>query len=346
MIQNDKMLQSWQSYYYNIGLPAELAGIYIDYARRMHGKGLPAIFEFSHLSALLGRTPEYLASAVNAPHKHYREFTIPKRSGGARTVSAPYSTLLDCQKWIYENILAHVECHPAAHGFVPNRSILTNANVHVSSRQILKIDLEDFFPSIKIGRVMSLFSDLGYPDNVSFYLSSLCSLNGALPQGAPTSPALSNIICRQLDNRLAKAASRCDLVYSRYADDLTFSGETVTWGFYRLASYIIHDEGFKINGKKTRMMQCDNGSRIITGVNVSHGKTSAPSEFKRKLRQDVHYILKFGLKSHMAKLRIRDPFYIDRIIGKVCFWIMLEPDAKFPAEALPILRAISEKFER
>ena len=225
-------INNWRKYFQSLGLQEDLIEIYIGYVERMLGAGLPVIFEFSHLARLLGRTPEYLASAINCPARHYRVFNIPKRNGGYREISAPYPALLECQQWINDNILVKIKPHSSAQGFIKNKSIINNATPHLSQPCLLKVDIKNFFPSISFRRVIKLFQNLGYPQNISFYLSSLCCLNEALPQGAATSPSLSNIVLRRLDNRLSGISKKSELNYTRYADDMTFSGGKISGKFF------------------------------------------------------------------------------------------------------------------
>jgi RNA-directed DNA polymerase len=301
--------------------------------------GLPVIFEFDHLAALLGRTPAYLASAVNSTKNHYRVFEIPKRRGGMRRIDAPYPALLECQRWINSNILAKVPISSAAHGFTTGRSILTNASIHCSKKHLLKMDLKDFFPSIGIQRVIKVFQVLGYPNNVAVYLARLCCLSDSLPQGAATSPALSNIIAGRLDARLSGLAQKANLQYSRYADDMIFSGHHISTWFIAAVGKIAEIEGFTVNSEKTQLIRSDR-RRIVTGLSVAGAEPRVPISYKRRLRQQVHFIVKYGYDSHASKKKIRDPFYIDSIYGKLTFWRSVEPDNAFVREYLPKIEAI------
>lgn len=133
-----------------------------------------------------------------------------------------------------------------------------------------------------------MFHRLGYSTEVSFYLASICCLNECLPQGAPTSPALSNIISIKLDNRMLAFAKKMDLKYTRYADDLAISGEKLPTKFIDYITKIIEDEGFKVNTGKTQLYS-GKGKRILTGVSISTDKLKAPKEYKKKLFQVLYY---------------------------------------------------------
>jgi len=295
---------------------------------------MPIIFDFNHLCLLLGRNRNYLASVVNSNTSHYRTFNIPKRSGGSREITAPYPALLECQNWIYRNILTKTLIHPAAQGFTAKKSIVTNAKVHINQKQFLKIDLKDFFPSITINQVMTYFKELGYTNKVAYYLSAICCYGEVLPQGAPSSPALSNIIGRTLDKRLFAFAKKHNLKYTRYADDIAFSGEEIPIKFIDYVSVIIQSCGFRVNTKKTILQQQEKTKRIITGISISDDTIKVPREYKRKLKQEIHCIRKFGISSHIRRRKIKSPDYLLSIIGKIRFWLSVEPDNEFAIKAL------------
>jgi RNA-directed DNA polymerase len=332
-------LKKWQKHFEDFGVRQELIVVYMRYVERMLNAQLPIIFELQHLASLLGRTRKYLSSVINCPDAHYRIFKIPKRRGGFRTISAPYPALLECQQWINKYILSAIKVHPAAHGFIQDRSIITNAKEHLAKPCLLRMDLENFFTSITIRRVISVFRQLGYPENVSFYLARLCCSHEVLPQGAATSPALSNIIARKLDSRLHGLAMKFDLQYTRYADDMVFSGDRIPKYFQQIVEDIAKEEEFRINHNKT-LLAADNSRRVVTGLSVSGQTLKIPKGYKRKLRQEVHYILSFGYFSHTSKLKIRNPFYIDSVYGKLIFWQSVEPNNSYVNRALPLINEL------
>lgn len=303
----------------------------LKYIEGLNNNNVPVIFDLEHLSLLVGRRSSYLASVINAPEKHWRKFRLQKRSGGYREIDVPYPALLGVQLWIYKNILLKVSVSPYCHGFVRKKSILTNAKWHIGKEHLLKLDLKDFFPSIRINRVISLFSSLGYNKTVSFYLAALCCLDERLPQGAPTSPYLSNLISRPLDYRLKCLAKKKALNYTRYADDLTFSGDSISQSLVSSISGIIADEGFTVNESKTRLYtrKC---RRIITGICVTE-KLSIPRDFKRKIRQEIHYIKTYGLIEHIQKAQIKRQNYCYSLLGRIDFWLFVESGNEFATEA-------------
>jgi len=336
-----KTVNKWKRDFIQHGVKDELVADYLTYIKPLVDKGLPIIFDFKHLCLLLGKNTSYLASVVNASSSHYREFTIPKRSGGVRTISAPYPALLDCQRWINQHILSNVEIHSSAHGFASRKSIITNAQVHVGKKYFLKVDIKDFFPSITINQVITVFKNLEYTHKVSFYLASLCCYEKVLPQGAPTSPMLSNIIATSMDNRLARFARKFKLSYTRYADDLAFTGASITVKHLQYITEIIQDCGFTINPSKTLLQQKKN-KRILTGISIAEQQIKIPREYKRKLRMEIYCIRRFGIVRHIRNQRIKNPNHLSTVIGKIQFWLSVEPDNAFAKNSLEELRKLPQ----
>ena len=328
-----KTYNHWKRSFEKSGLKPELIEEYLAYIKPLLRKDLPIIFDFNHLCLLLGKNPAYLASVINSNNNHYREFYIPKRSGGVRKITAPYPTLLECQTWIYENILKKIQIHSSAYGFTFNKSIISNAKIHVAQNHFLKIDLKDFFPSIKINQVITVFKSLGYTHKVSFYLASICCYGNELPQGASTSPVLSNIVAKTLDNRLMRYAKKFNLRYTRYADDLAFSGDSIPVKHIDYITNIINSCGFEVNEKKTILNQ-DKHKRIVTGISIAEDKIKIPREYKRKLKLEIHCIRKHGIATHIIKNKIKNIDYLQSIIGKIYFWLSVEPNNNFASQAL------------
>ena len=322
---DSRLINTWKRFFKNRGLNELNSSLYLDYIQKLHSQNLPVIFETEHLSLLFGRTKPYLNSVAFSPRSHYRTFKIKKKSGGFRDIDVPFPALLECQYWIYENILSKIQLNYCAHGFVKKKSIITNAKIHLNQAELLKIDLKDFFPSISKERVISMFYNFGYPPDLSFYLGSFCCLEDCLPQGAPTSPAISNIIAKNLDNRILAFVKKFDLKYTRYADDLAISGKRIPTKFIDYLDKIIEEEAFEMNPLKTQLYK-KQGKRILTGVSIGTNKLRAPKEYKRKLFQEIHYIYKFGLNSHMLKKKIRNPYYLNTLFGKLNYVLNIEPD--------------------
>ncbi len=234
-------------------------------------------------------------------HYHYR--WVAKKSGGVRLIEVPKERLRHFQRQILRQLLSRIPLHDAAHGFCQGRSALTHATLHGGQEVVIRMDLQDFFASIPSARIQALFSRVGYPIAVASVLARLCTnrvprsvLRGTdtcilnllgnrhLPQGAPSSPPLANLCAFRLDIRLAALADCMDARYSRYADDLTFSGGAdLAQAFRRFhiqVTAIAREEGFVVNMRKTRFMSA--GARqMVAGIVVNQGTNVARRDFDR-----------------------------------------------------------------
>lgn len=236
----------------------------------------------------------------------YHEFSIPKKNGKLRTISAPCHDLKGLQSII--NLLLQEKYHPtaAAMGFVPGRSVADNARVHQGQNYVYNIDIKDFFPSISSGRVYTMLQlpPYSFDKHIASVLSDLCCHSGVLPQGAPTSPILTNIICERLDWRLSKLARRFKLKYTRYADDITFSGmENVFHAdgeFVEQLQHYIAKEGFTINPEKTRLNTIG-GRQEVTGLTVN-AKANVSKRYIKTLRTMLHNWETLGLEEAQKRM--------------------------------------------
>ncbi|WP_027707064.1 retron St85 family RNA-directed DNA polymerase [Zooshikella ganghwensis] len=276
-----------------------------------------------------------------AEYSHYQQFSIPKRSGGERSIWAPKPKLKAAQRWILLNIVERMLIHGAAHGFVGGRSILTNAQQHTQSELVVKFDLADFFPSISWRRVKGIFRKVGYKEQVATLLALLCTeapreriehehktyfialADRCLPQGAPTSPSLTNILCKSMDRRLTAFAEKNGWRYSRYADDLTFSwsgsqSEPNIKQLIGIVHQVVKDEGLNINSKKTRILR-PGSCQQITGLVVNeHAQPRVPRATKREVRAMLHNLSK-GKSLHEDET-------LSQLQGKINFIRMVEPE--------------------
>ncbi|AVP96483.1 RNA-directed DNA polymerase [Ahniella affigens] len=336
-------IESWEAYFEDVCLREDIAAAHLKIISAQLKSGVPVIFDVEHLSLLLGVSSTYLASAVSVPRYHYRDFAIPKKRGGVRTISAPRAALKGVQRWILDNILNCFLPHKCAFGFRAKKSILNHARTHCTAGRILKLDVAEFFPSIKLDRVIGLFKSFGYTPGVAFTLASLCCLDRQLPQGAPTSPAISNLVCRRLDNRLHAFASKNRFRYSRYADDIALSGRDLNSSVIQIIRGILAEEGFALRDDKTRIYGV-HSKRILTGLSASLDGVKLPREDRRQLRSVCHQIRKFGFLSYLANNKIRDPMFLARLIGRFSFWCYIEPENAFASEALAHLRGVERQF--
>ena len=238
----------------------------------------------------------------------YHMFEVPKRAGGTRVICAPTGDLKSLQRSLARRLQEHcLRCREErglsvniAHAFQPRRGIITNAYIHRNKRYVFNTDLEDFFGSIHFGRIRGYFQKNEYfqmPAEVATILAQLCCYQGKLPQGAPTSPVLSNLICEILDFRILKIAKHYKLDYTRYADDLTFSTNDKTFcsrddAFYQQLQKEIRRAGFAVNEKKTRLEYRD-ARQTVTGLVVNR-KLSVDRCYCRETRAMAHTLYKTG----------------------------------------------------
>jgi len=274
---------------------------------------------------------------------HYVRFQVPKKSGEMRELSAPHHDLAAAQQWILMHILEKIPTHDAAHGFVPGRGTMTNATPHVGRASVINLDLKDFFPSITFPRVKGIFQNLGYSPAVATILALLCTESPrrkveynnktfhvasgprALPQGACTSPALSNLLARRLDSRLDGIAKKLGFTYTRYADDITFSGsaESAAKTGYLLARirHIVADEKLTVNEDKTRV-QRPGMRQSVTGIVVNQ-RPNVPRRVRRRLRAILHHAKKEGLANQNRQNHKNFPGWL---AGMIAYTQMVSPD--------------------
>lgn len=334
----------WNDFFDKKGLSPDLKKAYLRYIYKLNYKGLPIVFELKHLAKILGIKYKVLVYMVYNSESYYYSFQLKKRRGGLRDISAPYPLMRYTQFWILNKILPKVSLHDSSFAYQKERSIVDNAKKHLGQNHLLKMDLKNFFPSIKIKRIIPIFKYLGYSNHVSFYLASLCCLDDSLPQGACTSPYLSNIVCKRLDKKLEKLATTNQLNYSRYADDLTFSGNIIPELIIDEVTNLVISEGFKVNEEKTILLE-ENKKKIVTGISVSGDELKLPKTTRKSLRQEVFYIKKYGLKNHLKKKEINDPIYLERLVGKFHFWLQIEPKNEFVLDATKYLKSLRPKTE-
>ncbi len=249
----------------------------------------------------------------NLKVRRYRTFHIPKKNGKKREISAPYRTLKNILHFLNILLSNIYEPNASAMGFIQDRSIVDNARVHVGHNYVFNMDLEDFFPSISEARVIARLQHppFNFNKKLAFTIAGLCAIrkeeNGVvkyvLPQGAPTSPLLSNAVCDFLDKKMRKLANKYGVHYSRYADDITFSSMHNVYqkegAFMKEVLSIISQQGFKINKAKTRL-QKRNHRQEVTGLTVN-SKPNVTHQYIHDLRCILHIWEKYGYSDAYAR---------------------------------------------
>lgn len=310
---------------------------------RLAARGLPLLRDAADLARLLGIDLGQLrwltVHREVAPVVHYRQFQLPKRSGGTRTISAPRPRLRAAQEALRRELLARLAPSAEAQAFVPGRSVLSNASAHLAPAVLVKLDLRDFFGSITFPRVRGLFRSLGYGGMVATLLALLATeatrveveLDGrtwwaavgprALPQGACTSPELTNQIARRLDRRLVGFARKHGWSYTRYADDLCFSRPDEPEGVVRrllgTVRAVLAGEGFTLHPDKLVVARRGRQQRV-TGVVVNGARPAIPRALRRNLRAAAHRVSRQGFLDEQER---------QRLLGHAAWVRMVQPEA-------------------
>lgn len=296
-----------------------------DYRKNLIDNSVPVIFDLEHLRRLIGVKKKTFYKIFYKLKYQYREIQISKKKPNQyRTLSVPSRNLKIIQRWILDNILYCVACDEVVTGFVPLKSVVDNAQPHVGKEYIYKFDLKDFFPSISRKSVYYLFLNLGYTSDLSNGLATLCCFKGQLPQGAPTSPYIANILCTKLDNRINSFCRKNNFSYTRYADDITISGDRTLVYYKKFFRKLITESGFIFNEDKAKLLR-DGQRKMVTGV-VVNNKLTVSRYNVRKLKQELYYISKYGLKGHINYCNIPLPpkNYLKEIKGKINFIYMVD----------------------
>lgn len=331
--------------------PDEYKQVTINYADELIAKELPVIFSLKHLAVILNIEYVEMCRLVYFSYSFYAYFLIKKKSGGFRRIVVPYNNLKFIQRWILDNILAKVPVHQQCTGFVKGKNTMDNANPHVGKKFIRKFDFKNFFESINAKQVYYVFRNLGYSPSVSHCLASLCTIkiddnkykymapykqvwfrdlhDTAIPvlaQGAPTSPALANIVCNRLDKRLFQYAMNNSLDYTRYADDLTFSCDNPAK--LPKASFVrkvVESEGLELNERKTGTYG-QNSRQMVTGILIDGQKPHIPQKFRREIYRHLHFCEKYGVYEHFNHVAPEKSNPRAWLYGKIYYVNAIDPE--------------------
>lgn len=313
---------------------------YIDvccqYARFLMDNDLPVLFDANHVRIVLK------LDEIN--EKAYHCFKAGNEYK-PRFIEAPSVSLKKRQKWILENILEKEKLLPCIHGFVKGKSIVSNAKCHVGKRYLLCMDIKSFFRTISITKVKQLFLSMGYSIKAAEELAKICTFDESayffnvnndeddvveskeryLPQGAPSSPMIANLVFQHIDQLILDLVKEKDITYTRYADDLCFSSDVDS--LKELGTYIeqiLRNNQFQINNHKTRLMGMDT-PKIFMGLNIT-STIKIRSEYKRELRKEIYFCKKYGIESHLDKTKKNGRSnFIQYLYGKAYYVSMIEP---------------------
>lgn len=282
--------------------------------------------ELSSIEKDLGFSAKTLYGLSNSLEKHYHTVYLPKSDGSKRKLSVPDLILKPVQKSIADNILIQYPISKYAKAYKPGSSIQKNARPHVGKKKILKLDIEGFFDHILYSRVKdTVFYEEKYSESIRILLTMLCYYNDSLPQGAPTSPAITNIIMYDFDETVGTFCNEKNIAYTRYCDDMTFSG---CFDEREIISFVkgeLRKLGLFLKNRKTAVISASK-RQVVTGIVVNE-KMNVTKDYKKTIRQEIYYIKKFGLDEHLKRLGISDKQqYVLSLKGRIAFVLQTIPN--------------------
>jgi len=279
-----------------------------------------------------------LYAVSNHTERHYHAVKIRKKDGSERKLLVPDELLKKIQKNILHHILSGFEVSPCAMAYGKGASVVKNAGYHTGKRLVLKLDIKDFFGSISFPMVLnSAFSFRYFPPSVGTMLTALCCSHDFLPQGAPTSPAISNLVMKPFDEYMNKWCEKRGISYTRYRDDMTFSGNFIPGQVICKVTNFLNAMGFSLNEEKTKVLYC-NARQSVTGIVVNE-KAQPSVDYRRKLRQEVYYCLRFGVASHLKMTgggvpeQAAEYRYLLSLLGKIRYILFINPEDLWFREA-------------
>ena len=285
-----------------------------------------------------------LYAVSNALDAHYKNAVIPKKDGGKRVLKVPSTYLKNIQRKIAEVLLSQIPISKYATAYRYGARLKYNALPHVGKNKILKLDIDGFFDSVLYCRVKEYaFPEYKYCEKARVLLSILCYYGESLPQGAPTSPAISNIIMTEFDNTVGKFCESRGISYTRYCDDMTFSGDFDENEVTHLVKTELKKYGFFLKHSKTKVV-LKGRRQSVTGIVVNEG-LSVQREYKRQIRKEMYYIKKLGISTHIANCGFEkdEKGYIASLVGRVNYVLTVEPTNAEMREYFEYLKSISKK---
>ena len=331
----------------------EAVGMVLDFST--HNK-VPFIYDTYQLAHILRSSRKELFYFTRECNEKYHYTKIQKKNGGFREICAPYRGLKFIQQQILKNIIYKIPISKYATAYAPGSKLIDNAKPHCGKKYLLKIDLCDFFGSITFQQIYSCaFNTRYYPKQIGTILTTLCCRNDVLPQGAPTSPALSNIVMKSFDDYFGKWCEKQNFSYTRYCDDITISGNKPLYFTFKKAKSMLEKMGFQLNEKKTRFIT-NADCQLVTGLTVNE-RARIPSQYRRNLRQELYYVIKFGAVEAMLNSKRYTPktdvsqnaavfHYLDSLEGQLCYVLQIEPDNDYFKNILPEFKKIKAEYLR
>lgn len=267
-------------------------------------------------------------SITNNIENNYKVYKIKKRNGKLRTIHEPNKLLKHIQKQILNNILNNKEMSIYAKAYHPGISLKENALPHINKDLILKLDIKDFFENINFIDVYNACFPIEYfPKSVGMILTYLCTYQDHLIQGAPTSAYISNLVMKDFDNVIGEWSNSNNISYTRYSDDMTFSGDFNPSEIITKVRKMLSKLGLELNDDKIHVIK-KSANQNVTGLVVNE-KVQTSNKYRKKIRQEVYYIKKYGLSSHLKRLNIQDKDkYLNSLYGKISYVLQIDNDNK------------------
>ncbi len=288
--------------------------------------------ELASIEQDLGFPAKTLYGLSNNLEKHYRNVFIPKSDGSKRKLSVPDFILKKVQRSIVDNILVHYPVSKYAKAYKPGASVKRNARVHVGKKKIVKLDIDGFFDNILYSQVKNMvFRTEKFSEPIRVLLTMLCYYKESLPQGAPTSPAITNIIMFDFDEKIGAFCDSRKIAYTRYCDDMTFSGDFDEREVINHVKNELSRLGLFLKNRKTAVVPSSK-RQTVTGIVVNE-KLNITKEYKKNIRQEMYYIKKFGLEEHLNRRGITDnEQYLSSLRGRIAFVLHTVPTDREFAE--------------
>ncbi len=265
-----------------------------------------------------------LYNISNNIDSNYDELIIKKKNGKLRFLYEPSDELKNIQKNILKNILEDKRLADCVTSYRKNYSVKDNAKYHVNKNIIVKLDIKNFFNNITFDKVYSTcFYEALYPKSLGILLTNLCCYHNTLPQGAPTSGYISNLVMRKFDELVSSYSKENNITYTRYSDDMTFSGDFNVNNLITYVEKLLTENGFKLNKRKTKVIK-QSQRQLVTGI-VINKKISICKKYKRKIRQEMYYASKYGINDHIKKIKVKDKeLYLKKLLGRINFVLQIE----------------------
>lgn len=287
---------------------------------------------YMHLESLesdLGIPLNRLFAVSNSITKHYKRVTVPRRNGAPRELLCPDAPLKEIQRRILTVLLPEIPISPYATAYRPGLSTLSAAEPHIGREMLLRLDIRGFFDSIKYIQVKErVFSADRFSEKCRVLLSMLCYCRDKLPQGAPTSPAISNIIMRENDLTIGAFCRDRGIRYTRYCDDMTFSGSFDKGELISFVDGVLRRDGFILNREKTRFSTSGKRQSVL-GI-VTNTRAAVPKEYKKRIRAELYFIKKYGVCSHIERAGLDESpsEYLANLLGRTSYVLHIEPNNK------------------